>query len=166
MKFLHKIDNIISKIEEVFLIIFFSIMLVLGFLQVMLRNFFGSGFMWADPLLRHLVLWVGLIGASLATKHEKHINMDALSRVISPKVKHIAEIFLNIIASIIGLAFIYAGYLFVKYEYEDAKTVFLGVPSWLASIIIPLAFTVITIRFCLKGIEKIVTLFKKEEKEN
>ena len=38
-----------------------------GFLQIVLRNFFQTGLLWGDPLMRHAVLWLGCLGASLAT---------------------------------------------------------------------------------------------------
>ncbi|MDE2237792.1 MAG: TRAP transporter small permease subunit, partial [Elusimicrobia bacterium] len=44
----------------------------LAFLQVLRRELFGSGALWADPLLRSLVLWVGFLGAALAAAEDKH----------------------------------------------------------------------------------------------
>jgi TRAP-type C4-dicarboxylate transport system permease small subunit len=165
MKFLHTIDDFIAKIETVSLIVFLSVMLSLGFLQVILRNVFSSGFSWADMLLRHLVLWVGLIGASLATKSERHINMDALSRILSLKAKVIMGIILNLIASFFSVAFIYAGYLFLMDEFaaNGNKALFLGIPGWVAQLVIPLAFGVIAFRFLLHSIDKIVMLVTKQE---
>ena len=57
-------------------------MILLSSAQILLRNFFDSGIDWADPLLRLLVLWVGMQGAMLATHYDKHIRIDLVSRFI------------------------------------------------------------------------------------
>jgi TRAP-type C4-dicarboxylate transport system permease small subunit len=157
MKYIRQIDNALAKVEEFVLIVLLIIMLGLGFLQVLLRNFFGSGVPGADLFLRHSVLWIGLIGASLATKSEKHINMDALSRVLSPKVKNRVDILLNFIAACFSALFVLASYLFVKDEYlnGEGKTLFLNLPGWVVELIIPVAFGIITFRFLVKVLERI-----------
>ena len=37
-------------------------MILLGALQILLRNVFDVALVWADPLLRSAVLWIGLLG--------------------------------------------------------------------------------------------------------
>ncbi|MBI2341120.1 MAG: TRAP transporter small permease subunit, partial [Deltaproteobacteria bacterium] len=69
------LDKALSRTISVFLILAMAAMIVLGFLQVVLRNFFGSGISWADVTVRHLVLWVGFFGAVLATIENRHITL-------------------------------------------------------------------------------------------
>ena len=59
-------------------------MVLLASSQVIMRNFLDSGFSWGDPLLRLLVLWLGLMGAMVATRLDRHITVDALLRVLTP----------------------------------------------------------------------------------
>ncbi len=164
MKIIRLVDDYLAKAEKVILIFLLVIMLGLGFLQVVLRNFFGSGIHWADLYLRHSVLWIGLIGASLATKNEKHINMDALSRILSPKLKNTLDIFLNFIACSFSVLFVYASYIFVKDEYDisEGKAIFLGLQAWMVELIIPVAFGIIAFRFLVKALEKIAEIFNKD----
>ena len=46
--------------------------------QIVMRNGFDSGFLWADSLLRVLVLWIGMIGALVA------VGTSAISVSILP----------------------------------------------------------------------------------
>ena len=85
MKILTAINSWIAKIEGVLIVIVVSIMVLLAFFQVAMRNLFDQGLLWGDIFLRHLVLWVGFLGASLATREEKHINIDVFSRFIPKK---------------------------------------------------------------------------------
>ena len=73
-----RLDETIARIEKYLLVLLLSLMIVLAFLQIVLRNFFETGLSWGDVLVRYLVLWVAFIGAALATKEGRHINMEIL----------------------------------------------------------------------------------------
>ena len=68
------------RVEDALLVVLLSAMILLASTQILLRNFFDSGFVWIDPILRVMVLWLGLIGATVATRYNKHIRIDLLSR--------------------------------------------------------------------------------------
>ncbi|TNF86538.1 MAG: TRAP transporter small permease subunit, partial [Gammaproteobacteria bacterium] len=70
----------LHRAEDALLVILLTAMIVLACTQILLRNFFDSGIVWIDPLLRVMVLWIGLVGATVATRHNKHIRIDLLSR--------------------------------------------------------------------------------------
>ncbi len=69
----------LHRAEDGLLALLLAVMIVLAGTQILMRNLFDSGFVWIDPLLRVLVLWFGLIGATVATRHNKHIRIDLLS---------------------------------------------------------------------------------------
>ena len=56
----------------------------LALLQILLRNAFGFGFLWAESVLKILVLWIALLGAMVATREDHHIKIDLLERFLSP----------------------------------------------------------------------------------
>ncbi|MGH7406129.1 MAG: TRAP transporter small permease, partial [Candidatus Methylomirabilales bacterium] len=60
MRGLRRIDAFFAKAEQVLIVIVLTAMLLLAFLQVLLRNAWDSGLPWVDILLRHLVLWLGI----------------------------------------------------------------------------------------------------------
>jgi len=60
-------------------------MIGLGTLQIVQRNFFGSGFIWTDELLRLLVLWLAMAGAVAASRDDRHIVIDLLSRFLNDR---------------------------------------------------------------------------------
>jgi C4-dicarboxylate transporter, DctQ subunit len=152
---LYKIDNSLYHIENVLIFVIMGIMVLLSFLQVLLRNFFDTGLLWADIFLRHLVLWVGFIGASLATRTEKHINIDLLSRIVSRRylipVKIVTQLFTITICVILARA----SYIFLMSEKEAGTIVFQSIPSWYLQSILPVGFLLIGFRFLLKILEEI-----------
>ena len=69
----NKIISIINKIEDSLLVVILSSMIALAIFQIISRNLFSEGVVWIDPLLRTLVLWIGLSGAIVATRQDNHI---------------------------------------------------------------------------------------------
>ncbi|MBL7684762.1 MAG: TRAP transporter small permease subunit, partial [Deltaproteobacteria bacterium] len=82
-----KINHAFAKFEGFILTFLVMIMIGLAFTQVVLRNFFDTGITWADGVVRHLVLGVGFIGASVATFEDGHLAMDLVSRFLTEKIK-------------------------------------------------------------------------------
>ncbi len=80
MGLVSRIESLAAGLETGFLALILLAMVLLSFLQVLLRIFFHGGFIWADPLLRHLVLWAGFLGAALASLEQKHFGWEAAVR--------------------------------------------------------------------------------------
>lgn len=159
-KLLGTIDRSLAAVENSMIVALVTIMVLMAFTQVLLRNFFDSGILWGDIFLRHLVLWVGFIGASLATRDEKHISIDALSRLASPRLLPYIKIITDIATIVVCVLLTNAGYRFVASEKEAHTILFkingLGdIQAWIFQLIIPLGFGLIAFRFFLKLVERI-----------
>ncbi len=170
MKFLKTISDILSKIEGSLVVFLISLMIILAFVQVVLRNLFSVGFLWADPFLRHLVLWIGFLGASLATQKEKHINIDLVTRFTSTKITNIIKIVTNIFACGVTIFLANAGFVFLKNELESNEILFaiesLNFPAWYFQFIIPIGFSLMAFRFLIRTVEHMITASRPETKNN
>jgi TRAP-type C4-dicarboxylate transport system permease small subunit len=158
MKTLKLINHSLAKIELWTLVVIVIIMIFLSFLQALLRNFLNEGFLWGDTFLRHLVLWVGFMGASLATQEEKHINIDVFSRFVKGKFKTALTALIYLIASFICGYLTWAAIQFVMEEKEFGTLLFNDVPVWPFQTIIPIGFASMSFKFF------IVTILKFENK--
>jgi len=145
----NKFIKFINKIEDGLLIIILTSMIILAVYQIIARNLFSEGIVWIDPLLRTLVLWVGLSGAVVATRSDNHIRIDVFAKHLPkhflPYIQRIVYLFTFSICLLIAW---HAG-RFIYSEYEYGTIAFSGVPSWLTGLIIPLSFTLIAIRYAL-----------------
>jgi len=155
MKFLSSIDEIIAKIELIILMVLLSLMVIISFTQVVLRNIFETGISWADPMLRYTVLWLAFIGASIATRENRHINIDVLTRLLSPKLKKIVSILTNLFALSVCLILLKSSIDFIKIEMQFPSEIFLGLKNWMLEIIIPIGFSMMSLRFLLNIIKLI-----------
>lgn len=156
MILLTKIDDSVARFETWLLVLIVIIMVLTSFSQVILRNFFNTAIEGADIILRHLVLWVGFIGASLATRSNKHISIDIFSRISSHRIKKAAKIIVSLFAMIISFILVRAGYQFVASEFQFETLLFGSIKAWYFEIIIPIGFALIGIRLLLNNLHLIL----------
>lgn len=147
--FLERSRTIIYRVEDSILVGILVLMIVLSVLQIFLRNFFGGGIVWSDVLVRVLVLWVGLIGAMVASRDGNHINIDIMNRYLSGRVKFVVKFAIELFTGIICLVVAYYSLQFVQIEFAYGGESFAKVPIWLCESIIPFAFMVISLRYFL-----------------
>lgn len=140
----------VHKLEDSLLILCLLAMILLAGIDILARTLFGGGIAWIPPLLRALVLWLGLLGALLATRSQEHIAIDLISRLASPKIKRFLSMLSSIFAAAICFIIAWHSQLFVKTAYEFGDIAFAQVPAWPLQLIIPLSFFLMGIRFLLQ----------------
>ncbi|MGD2187481.1 MAG: TRAP transporter small permease [Desulfobacterales bacterium] len=155
-----RFDEILGRAEKLFVALMLSVMILLAFLQIVLRNAFSSGISWADPLVRYLVLWVGFIGASLATKDGKHITIEVFSRWFSGDGSRYLKATSHLVSAFICSLLAFAGWTFVQNEAQMGGTSFLNIPAWIPQIIIPVTFALMALRFASSFCAELSMIFK------
>ncbi len=127
-------------------------MVLLSALQILLRNAFGFGFLWVDPLLRYATLWIGFIGAAVAAAQGRHIQIDVLSHVLTPRVRRITGRVTSLAAAATCAVLCESAYRYLASEYAYDTREFLRLPSWVLLLVIPVGFAVLTYRFIDRAI--------------
>lgn len=127
-------------------------MIVLACWQIGLRNFFDIGIVWIDPLLRVLVLWTALIGATVASRDNKHIRIDLLSHFFKQRFNLALQIVTGLFTSFICGITAWHGARWVYMDYQDQLRGFSNLPSWVLEVIIPVAFGLIAARYLIHSI--------------
>ena len=162
MGLLHWLDHWLASLERALVVLLLTGLLGLGLLQVIERNVLASGIFWADELLQHLVLWLGFLGASLATREQRHLSIDVLSHFLPPRWQLWLGLLVNTVALMLCLLLVQAAWGLVRSEYTAGTMLTFGVPAWLAQSIIPLGFGSITLRFALRLAETLARLVQPE----
>jgi C4-dicarboxylate transporter, DctQ subunit len=163
MKLLRSLDRIFYRIEFALLVVFLGSMVLLAFMQVVLRNFFNTGLVWADTLVRHLVLWLGFVGATLATREKRHIGIDAITRFLSARAKLVVLILTSVFAAIVCYYLASAAWMFVLDEQSNGGELVLGIKTWVALLIIPAGYLLVAFHFLINAIESTVNIFSRQE---
>jgi len=136
------------------------LMMTLAVLQIFLRNLLETGIVWSDVLVRILVLWVGLVGAMVASRQGNHINIDILDRFLPERAKVVVSFVVEVFTAFICTIVAYYSLQFVQMEFADGGMAFAKVPVWLCEAIIPFAFGVIAIRYVLLSIINLKKIVK------
>ena len=139
--------RVLQRIEDAILVGLLLMMIGMSVIQIFLRNLFESGISWSDVLVRVLVLWVGLVGAMVASRQNNHITIDILNRYLPERIKIITSFLIELFTALICSIMAYYGLVFLQLEFSNGSNVFAQVPSWLCVVIIPFAFTVIGLRY-------------------
>jgi TRAP-type C4-dicarboxylate transport system permease small subunit len=138
-----------GRVELAVLALMLIALVFLGCAQILLRNAFQSGWLWADPLMRHIVLWLGALGAALASARMRHISVDALSRLLPAAALPLRRLIVYGVTAVVAYALTVATVRLVVDERSFGEIAFLGVPTWVLQLILPAAFAIITYRTLL-----------------
>lgn len=156
---LERIRTVLYRIEDGILVGLLLLMIGLAVLQIFLRNFFDAGIVWSEILVRILVLWVGLVGAMVASRQGNHINIDILDRYLPKQIKSMVKTIVELFTALICTVVAYYSFTFVQVEYADGGIIFAGVPAWVCESIIPFAFTVIALRYLILSLTNFKRIF-------
>ncbi len=130
-------------------------LVLFSMVQIILRNFFSTGVIWGDTLLRQIVLWVSLLGAARATAENKHIQIDLLPKLLPAASARALGIISNLFATLVSATLLYASFIFVQMEMSSGTMAFVGIPNWWLETVFPLSFALMTLRFGYQFIGKL-----------
>ncbi len=164
LNFFKEIDLAFARCVEILLIIMLLAMMLLVAGQVILRNVFSSGIPWADVASRHMVLWAAFLGAMLATRSRQHIAIDALTRLFPRKSRNSIRIGLDLLACFVAFLLAKAAYSFVLAEKAMGTMLFADVPTWVAQLIIPFGFAMISLEYAIGVCLDIWRIYKEGPK--
>jgi TRAP-type C4-dicarboxylate transport system permease small subunit len=149
---LNRLSRITAAVEDGLLVALLTLMIVIAAAQIILRNVFHTGWLWADPGLRVMVLWVGLIGALVATRNDKQITVDALQRLLKPRARAVVRVITDLFTAIVSFVVAWHAGRLVLDDRAAGSEVFASVPVWVCELVLPVAFGIIALRYLLFAI--------------
>ncbi len=101
---------------------------------------------WATRLALFLLLWAAFLGASMATYERRHLTIDAVRKAVPARFTSFFNGF-----SLMAAGVFTAGFLWLAIQYWlrrlDQATLPGEIPQWLSTLAIPVALTIMTLRF-------------------
>ena len=146
-----KIREYISRSENVLTIGVFSILTIFPAVEIFTRLLGRPGIPASPILVQHMTLWIGFIGAVLATRQNKLLSLTR-DPLFSPDTvfsngRWIAK---NISFVIIGALF-WGSLTLVMIEYEYPIQISPGIYRWVIQLIMPVGFLLIAFQILLKS---------------
>ena len=146
---LKKIDTIMTTIEEWSLFIIVMAGLISLFANVVLRYWFNYTLAWSEELVRIVIIYSTLIGASVAVKQRAMIRIDAVVQIF-PKLKSGLTFYSNILMIIFAWMMVYYGYKMTVLQYiTNQKTICMEIPLVIIYTIMPVMGVMVFIRTIL-----------------
>ena len=149
MNVLSRLARSLHLFEDAALILALLVMLSMALLQIIMRNFFDSGFLWAESFLRVLVLWIAMLGAMVATRERNHINIDLISRFAKSDLMTWVSILTHLFSALVCAVCAFDAVSYIQYEFEDGTIAFGVVPVWICQSIVPVGFGIMALRFLM-----------------
>ena len=144
MRFIRKLDNFLAAMEKAIIVVLFTTLAFSIVLNVLLRNVFHVSFQSILEFSPALVLWLALMGSSLALKDNRHIKIEILLRFVSDQFASLAHKITAVFGMGVMSILFYASLSFVTNEISIFG--FKGVVTF----VFPWFFMIAFFRFLLK----------------
>jgi TRAP-type C4-dicarboxylate transport system permease small subunit len=139
----------LGAIEDVLLVVLLTGMVGLAGWQIVERNLFDTALVWGDPLLRILVLWVGLLGAVAAARDDRQINVDVIARFTPEPWRSRIRVLTDLFTAAVTGFLAWHAVRFVRDAQAFGEVAFGSVPLSVAALILPVAFGLLSVRYLL-----------------
>jgi TRAP-type C4-dicarboxylate transport system permease small subunit len=137
------LDSGLEKIERFFAVMLYLLLIGMISVTIIARNLFHFSSHRLLELAPTVVLWLALVGATLALKHHRHIKIELLLRLLPKKARLAAMLLTNLFAIIVTALLAWVAVPFVINE-----TALFGRWGWVA-VCFPLFFAIACLRFFL-----------------
>jgi tripartite ATP-independent transporter DctM subunit len=122
-------------------------MVLLPIIEVVVQWFATGGVPGSISLVRHLTLWVGLLGAAIAAREGKLLALATASFLPDEgRGKGTIAIITGAVAAAVGALLTWGAIDLVVLYMGLEDTIGPGIPKWIAQLVLPIAFALITLR--------------------
>src|SRR5258705_887337 len=126
------------------------VMVLLPLTEIVARRFFGRGIAGSGPIVQHLTLWVGFLGAAIAARDGKLLAL-ATGTFIPPGVwRRAADILSAAYGACAAIVLAYGGWQMTMSEREAGTEIGAGIHAWVTQLVLPIAFVLIAARVVWK----------------
>lgn len=124
---------------------------------------FPNGFIWAQTVALVMTLWVGFLGASMATRDGKHLKVDAAERLFPERVRPVVGALSDLTAALFCLFLAALAVRYCAFWYdalresggEAGRYEALPLPMFAAFAILPITFGTIGLRFVASAVRRL-----------
>jgi C4-dicarboxylate transporter DctM subunit len=141
----------LDSIEDAIAAVAMLAMVLLPLLEIGARRLFGVGVPASGPIVQHLTLWVGFLGAAIAARDGKLLALATGTLIPAGTPRRIADIAAAAVASCASLVLAWGGIQMVAAEREAQTTIGAGIPTWIAQAVLPAALAIIPVRLVWKA---------------
>src|SRR5690554_7404246 len=151
-KHIRQATKYIRLVEDAILVTLLMIMILLAGFDILARSLFGGGVVWIPPILKIMVLWVGLLGALLATRTREHIAIDIVGRLAPFTLRQFLLVITSLFSAVVCLLIVWYSQEFVHFWKEFGDLAFVGLVVWQLQLIFLISFFLLGLGFSFQTI--------------
>jgi tripartite ATP-independent transporter DctM subunit len=122
------------------------VMVVLPLAEIVFRRAVGRGIPASQPIVQHLTLWVGFLGAAIAAREGKLLALATGTFIPQGLWRRAADILAAAFGACSALILAWGGYQMVMSERDAGANIGAGIQTWVAELVLPIAFALIAAR--------------------
>ena len=136
----------LGKLEGAIAAIALGLMVVLPLAEMVVRPLLGRGIPGSGPFVQHLTLWVGFLGAAIAAREGRLLALATNTFLPEGHLRRAAEVISAAVGAAVATLLFRASLTMVIVERQAGGTIALGVPIWVAQLVLPVSFALIALR--------------------
>ncbi|MEG1492380.1 MAG: TRAP transporter small permease [Oscillospiraceae bacterium] len=153
-----KIDKCLCVCEDTMMVVGILSAAAILFINVVMRNVFSSGLVWAEEFAKFAIIWITFGGCGAAARANAHMKISALYDAMGAKVKKVMDVLINLCAMIFSSFMVYYGITLTIKVIETAQvSPTMQLPMWVIYISVPIGGALMLLRYVMAT----VALFKK-----
>jgi tripartite ATP-independent transporter DctM subunit len=115
------------------------------------RRFLGHGFLGSGILVQNLTLWVGFLGALLATGADRHLALSTAEVIPPGWRRRAAGLLSRMVSTAVCALLAYGSYKLVQADHSSDRTLPFGIPIWWSELIMPVASALMAVGFAWRA---------------
>ena len=136
-----------TRLERAAVTVLLLAMIALPAASTLSRRFLGHDLPGASVLAQHITLWVGFLGALLATASERHLGLSTLGILPDGPPRRALHAFGQIASAAACALLAWASIKLVEVEWDSHGEVAFGIRVAWSQLVMPLGFAVMALRF-------------------
>lgn len=148
--------------ENAALVILLGALMLLAVGQIAMRIFFSAGFIWADELVKLIVLWITLVASIAAARSDRHLRIDVVSHFFPAKYARFPRLIVDAFAAFMCGVLGWQSWRYLQLTIEFEETVLIDVPAWIAYGLLPLSFVLMCYRFALMSVSHVMRIMRSD----
>ena len=137
---------IASVLEDAVASLALLVMVLLPLLEIVVRRAFGRGVPGSGPIVQHLTLWVGFLGAAMAARDGKLLALATGTFIPPGPWRRASDNLAAAFGAWSAIVLAWGGWQMASIEREAGTTIGAGIPTWITQIVLPIAFVLIAAR--------------------
>jgi tripartite ATP-independent transporter DctM subunit len=115
--------------------------------ETLSRRFLGRGLSGSGILVQHLTLWVGFLGALLATGADRHLALSTAEVIPAGWPRRAASLLSRMVSTAVCALLAYASVKLVGAERASDRALPFGIPFWWSELVMPVGAGLMALRF-------------------